>query len=645
MLTSIATVSVSGGLEEKLDAIARAGFRGVEIFDPDFIASPLSARQVGAIARDLGLELTLFQPLRDFEGLPEPLRRAALDRAERKFDVMGEMGVSTLLVCSSIHPAAQPGLDRAAADFHALGERAARRRLKVGYEALAWGTWINDHRDAWEVVRRADHPAVGLILDSFHTLSREIPVMSIATLPREKLFLVQLADAPRLTLDRLSWSRHFRNLPGQGDLDLVGFLKAVATTGYDGAVSLEIFNDQFRASSARAVALDGHRSLIHLIDQVREVAPEPVPQRAGSGAGQSAPKRLPPRSRIEGIEFIEFTMAEQDAPAFEGLLQALGFRRGGRHRSKKVTLWRQGGINLVVNADPSGFARTFYLNHGPSVCAICLKVDDARGVKRRAVSLLADPFEQQVHQGELRIPAIRGIGGSLIYFIDDKSQLKDLWSVDFRAEPVDGEEDGTGLDAIDHLSWSTHHDEMLSWNLFYTSIFDMVRLPGQDIADPLGLVRSEVLKTRDDTLRLVLNGTQSMRTMAGRFVEESFGSGVQHIALRTRDIFSAAQRMRAHGVAFLPISQNYYDDLAARFQLPQDLLARMAENSILYDRDEKGEYLQIYTTSFSDQSFQEDRFFFEVVERRDYAGFGAANAPVRLTAQTRLARHPAIPRR
>lgn len=645
MLTSIATVSVSGRLEEKLKAIAGAGFRGVEIFDPDFVASPLSAREVGAMARDLGLELTLFQPFRDFEGLPEPLRARAFDRAERKFDVMGEMGVDTLLVCSSVSPAALPGLDRAAEDFHALGDRAARRGIRIGYEALAWGVWVNDHRDAWEIVRRADHPSVGLILDSFHTLSRNIPVASIAMLPKEKLFLVQLADAPRLSLDILSWSRHFRNMPGQGDLDVLGFMKAVAATGYDGAVSLEIFNDQFRASSAAAVALDGHRSLIHLIDQVHEDAPRAI-GRPGTALAPAVPvveTRLPPRSQVKGIEFIEFAMAEGDVDAFERLLAALGFHRAGRHRSKQVTLWHQGQINLVVNSDPNGFAHAFQLNHGPSVCAIGLKVDDAQGVKARAIALLADGFDQQVHQGELNIPAIRGIGGSLIYFVDDKSQLKDLWSVDFIPEPGAVAAGGESDAAVDHVSWSTHHDEMLSWILFYTSIFDITRLPAQEIADPQGLVRSEVLETKNDALRLVLNGPHSMRTLVGRFVEESFGSGVQHMAFRTGDIFAMAARMRSHGVPVLPISKNYYDDIAARFGLSDGMVAKLAKHSILYDRDDDGEFFQIYTMSMVEETFKEDRFFFEIVERRDYAGFGAPNAAVRLAAQTRLARHPKMP--
>ena len=172
MKTSIATVSISGNLPEKLEAIAEAGFDGIEIFEQDFIAHDGSPREVGDMIRSMGLEITLFQPFRDFEGLPEPLRAKAFDRAERKFDLMQELGTELVLVCSSCHPQALGGIDRAAADFHELGERAARRGLRVGYEALAWGRHVNDHRDAWEIVRRADHENVGIILVSFHSLAR-----------------------------------------------------------------------------------------------------------------------------------------------------------------------------------------------------------------------------------------------------------------------------------------------------------------------------------------------------------------------------------------------------------------------------------------------------------------------------------------
>ena len=140
MKTAIATVSISGDLREKLAAIAAAGFDGIEIFEQDFIADTAGPREVGQMIRDHGLEIPLFQPFRDFEGLPEPLRAKAFDRAERKFDVMQELGTDLVLICSSCHPQALGGIDRAAADFHELGERAARRGLRVGYEALAWGT-------------------------------------------------------------------------------------------------------------------------------------------------------------------------------------------------------------------------------------------------------------------------------------------------------------------------------------------------------------------------------------------------------------------------------------------------------------------------------------------------------------------------
>src|SRR6185503_9408880 len=148
----------------------------------------------------------------------------------------------------------------------------------IGFEALAWGRHINDYRDAWEAVRRADHAAVGLVLDSFHTLARKTDLKAIGSIPCDRIFLVQVADAPVLDMDPLSWSRHFRNFPGQGDLPLLDFMTALQTTGFNGALSLEIFNDQFRAGSARSVAVDGYRSLLFMLDQLG--AAPPLPKRS-----------------------------------------------------------------------------------------------------------------------------------------------------------------------------------------------------------------------------------------------------------------------------------------------------------------------------------------------------------------------------
>ncbi len=215
---SIATVSLSGALDEKLRAIASAGFEAVEIFENDLLSFGSGPRDIAKLCKDLNLKICAFQPFRDFEGMPEPQRSRNFARAERKFDLMQELGTDLLLICSNVSPASLGGIDRAADDFRELGDRAAKRGLRVGYEALAWGRHVNDYRDAWEIVRRADHPAIGVILDSFHALAPGFPVRAMASIPGDKIFLVQLADAPKLELDILSWSRHFRSFPGQGDL-------------------------------------------------------------------------------------------------------------------------------------------------------------------------------------------------------------------------------------------------------------------------------------------------------------------------------------------------------------------------------------------------------------------------------------------
>ncbi len=147
--------------------------------------------------------------------------------------------------------------------------------------------------------------------------------------------------------------------------------------------------------------------------------------------------------------------------------------------------------------------------------------------------------------------------------------------------------------------------------------------------DPGGLVLSQRLENADASLRIVLNGSQSTRTLSSRFVSQFVGPGVQHIALRTRDIFATAERLRANGVSLLPIPQNYYDDLDAKFDLAAETLDAMRRMGILYDRDEGGEYFQIYLKAL------DGGFFLEIVERRDYRGLGAANAPIRLATQAR----------
>lgn len=628
MKLSIATVCLSGGLDEKLKAIADAGFQGVETFENDLLSFDGAPDDVRRIAADLGLEIVAFQPFRDFEGLPPEKRERAFTRVERKFDLMAELGCDLMLICSNVAPDCIGGIARAAEDFRALGDQAAKRGFRVGFEALSWGRHINDYRDSWEVVRRADHPAIGLVLDSFHIGARRTDMSAIRNIPGDKIFLVQLADAPMLSIDYLTWGRHFRSFPGQGEMPVQEFMGALAETGYDGILSLEIFNDQFRAGSTRSIAIDGHRSLIYSLDQLAVT----------SGRRFAGLPTMPPRSRCHGTEFIEFAIAPATAPQLERLLESIGFRRTGRHRSKAVTRWQQGRINLVVNAEKRGFAHSYNVTHGASICAIGLRIDDAQATMTRARALLDEPFSQEIGPGELSVPAIRGVGGSLVYFVDGKPPLDALWEHEFQ---VVGSSTGTdaGLTTIDHISQSMHYEEMLSWLLFYTSLIELSKLPEATVLDPGGVVKSQVIQTAGGELRLVLNASQSARTMSSRFLNEAFGSGVQHIAFATDDIFATVEVLRKNGVALLAIPENYYDDLETKTELTLDEIDRLKQAHILYERDDNGEYLQVYTHAF------DDRFFFEIVERRKaYQGFGASNAQIRLAAQTRVARNPAIPK-
>jgi 4-hydroxyphenylpyruvate dioxygenase len=561
----------------------------------------------------------MFQPFRDFEGMPEPQRARTFDRAERKFDLMQELGTDLMLVCSNVSPLAQGGIDRAAADLRELGERAARRGLRVGYEALAWGRYVNDHRDAWEIVRRADHPAIGLILDSFHTLARNIDVGSICAIPGDRIFIVQLADAPLIDMDLLYWSRHFRNMPGEGELPVADFMRAVAVTGYNGPLSLEIFNDQFRGGSPKSIAVDGRRSLVYLMDQVVRAEPDV----------RIAVPTMPDRIAVTGVEFVEFTADEAEAEQLTDLLRMMGFRLAGQHKNKDVARYRQGGINIVVNTEKEGLAHSSYLVHGTNAYAIGLKVEDAEATIARARALGAEPFEQRRGPGELAIPAIRGVGGGLLYFLDEKSDLANVWEIEF--EPVCGTGDNdVGLRTFDHIAQTMNYEEMLTWVLFYTSIFRTTKLPMVDVVDPAGLVRSQAIESEGGALRLTLNGAENRRTLAGHFIAESFGSSVQHIAFACDDIFATADALRLRGFEPLPISPNYYGDLEARFGLDAALTDRMRAGNILYDRDDRGEYFQLYSRNYG------EGFFFEIVQRRHgYKGYGAANAPFRIAAQKR----------
>ncbi len=612
-------MSISGTLDTKLQAIAAAGFAGVEIFENDLLSCTLSPRQIGAMVRDLGLVCTVFQPFRDFEGMPEPLRARTFDRAERKFDLMAELDTDLMLICSNCSLHALPDRARIVDDFSALGERLAKRGLRVGYEALAWGRHVNDHRDAWSIVRDVAHPNIGLILDSFHSLAREIPSSSIGDIDADKLFLVQIADAPLMKLDHLSWARHFRNFPGQGEFPVAEYAAEIMRIGYQGYWSLEIFNDRFRAASAASVATDGYRSLQVMQDAAARLPRSPI-----------APA-IPAPIDVSRVSFIEFAADESEAAALGDMLTALGFTPVARHRRKSVVRWAQGAINIVLNTEGEGFAHSHDVMHGASVCALGLVVPDVAAAMARADALAIPSFAQPVGPDEMQIPSVRGIGGSLVYFIAE-GQEDEVWAREF--VPLTAPAPGISLTAFDHIAQTMMVEEFLGALLYYVALFDVTKTPQIEVADPLGLVQTQAVESRNKALRVTLNGSMAQQTLSNRFVAGFMGAGVQHIAFACPDIFAAAEAARSLGLAMLDIPRNYYDDLEARYGLEPDLIERMAALGILYDRDghEEGaaEYFQFYSRAFA------KRVFFEIVERRAYAGYGAANAGIRLAAQSRF---------
>jgi 4-hydroxyphenylpyruvate dioxygenase len=285
---SVATVSLGDGtLEEKLSAAAAAGFDGVELCEADLQASRLSPAEAGRAAQDLGLRVCLYQPFRDFEAVPGSQLRAGLDRAERAFDTMAAVGADTLLVCSSTSPQAIDDDGLAASQLALLADRAGARGMRIAWEAMSWATRVSDYRHGWRIVAAAAHPALGVCLDSFHILARRHDPGEILRIPAEKIFFAQLAGAPLMTLDLLTWSRHHRCLPGRGDFDVTGFAAILAAAGYRGPWSLEVFSDQLRAARPAAAAADCMRSLVDLQEALGDRASNlPGTHRPGQACGR-----------------------------------------------------------------------------------------------------------------------------------------------------------------------------------------------------------------------------------------------------------------------------------------------------------------------------------------------------------------------
>jgi 4-hydroxyphenylpyruvate dioxygenase len=322
----------------------------------------------------------------------------------------------------------------------------------------------------------------------------------------------------------------------------------------------------------------------------------------------------------DGFEFVEYTAP--DTGALARLFETMGFTAVARHRSKDVTLYRQGDVNFVLDAEPDSFAQAFARIHGPSVCAMAFRVRDAAKAYKRAIELGARPVQSKVGPMELNIPAIEGIGGSVIYLVDRYGE-RSIYDVDFL--PVPGADQlpaGVGLTMVDHLTHNVHRGRMAQWADFYEKLFSFREIRYFDIEGKLTGLRSKAMTSPCGKIRIPINESSDDKSQIAEYLEAYRGEGIQHIALGTDDIYATVAALRARGVPFQTVPDTYYEGIDARLPGHGEDLARLARERILIDGASTqggGLLLQIFTQTVIGP------IFFEIIQRKGNEGFGEGN--------------------
>ncbi len=321
----------------------------------------------------------------------------------------------------------------------------------------------------------------------------------------------------------------------------------------------------------------------------------------------------------DGFEFVEYTAP--DASMLGRVFERMGFAAVARHRAKDVTLYRQGDINFIVNAEPDSFAQAFARLHGPSACAVAFRVRDAGRAYRRALELGARPVAGRVGPMELNIPAIEGIGGSLLYLVD-RYGASTIYDVDFvplaRAEPHPS---GVGLFGIDHLTHNVHRGRMGEWAGFYETLFNFRELRRFDIEGRLTGLHSQAMVSPCGKIRIPINESADDRSQIAEYLAAYRGEGIQHIALASTDIHATVEALTAGGVRFMSVPDSYYEQVDDRLPQHGEDLRRLRRNRILIDGapDGAGLLLQIFTETMIGP------IFFEIIQRKGDQGFGEGN--------------------
>lgn len=325
---------------------------------------------------------------------------------------------------------------------------------------------------------------------------------------------------------------------------------------------------------------------------------------------------------LDGFEFVEFASPMPDV--LEDTFTALGFSRVARHRSKDVSLFRQGEINFIVNNEPASVASYFAAEHGPSACGMAFRVRDSHKAYQRALALGAQPVDLPPGPMELKLPAIKGIGGAPLYLIDRYGDGSSIYDIDFRFESGDRHPRGHGLRLIDHLTHNVYRGRMAYWAGFYERIFNFRELRYFDIKGEYTGLTSKAMTAPDGKIRIPLNEEASKSTgQIEEFLMQFNGEGIQHIALLTDDLRTTIDSLRAAGVALMtPPPATYYEMLAERLPGHGEDVASLQSRGILLDGATDGTprlLLQIFSGTVLGP------VFFEFIQRKGDEGFGEGN--------------------
>lgn len=332
----------------------------------------------------------------------------------------------------------------------------------------------------------------------------------------------------------------------------------------------------------------------------------------------------------DGFEFVEF--AHPDPAALARVLELMGFTAVARHRSKKVTLYRQGDVNYVVNAEPDSFAAEFAREHGPCACAMAFRVKDAKFAYERALALGAEPYHGKVGPMELAIPAIRGIGGSLLYFVDRYGDKGSIWDVDFVWTGArDPHPEPAGLYYLDHLTHNVMRGRMDHWADWYAKLFNFREIRFFNIEGKLTGLISRALTSPCGKIRIPINESLDDKSQIEEYLRQYKGEGIQHIACGSRDIYATVEALRANGLPFMPAPPDtYYEMVDGRIPGHGEPIARMKATGVLIDGEgavklgeKEGRMSKVLLQIFSGTVL--GPIFFEFIQRKGDDGFGEGN--------------------